>query len=402
MSLRVLRLCSVFEPDDADVGRPEYDPIGGMQTHTAALTRALDARGLHQTVITARLGGPAGVHRVGRQTTVVRVGLPIARLRQGWALGAARAALRHGSVDLVHAHQGEDLALLPLAAGIARRAGCPLVVTLHCSLRHSVPRLGRRLTALNLLGGAVEESALRSASAVIALTRTTAARLGGPYRTAVIPSGVECSLFRDAAPSPLLASVPRPIVLYVGRLAQQKDVPTLVRAFGRMRSEASLVLVGDGPDRPAVDTALDALPAEIRARVHRFGFQPHAAIPGLLAAADLVALPSVYEEMGSVLAEALHSGAPVVASRVGGIPDVVRDGETGILVPPGQPDRWAGAIDGLLAAPAIRARMQVACRRAAQEYQWDELAGRVLDVYREAVAARPTVARSPSATRSVL
>jgi glycosyltransferase involved in cell wall biosynthesis len=226
-------------------------------------------------------------------------------------------------------------------------------------------------------------------------------RLSGPHRTVIIPSGVEAALFRGAAPDLPLASVPKPIVMYLGRLALQKDVPTLVRAFGRMRSRASLVLVGDGPERPTVQAAIDALPPDVRARVHRFGFQPHAAVPGFLAAADLLALPSVYEEMGSVLAEALHAGVPIVASRVGGIPEVVHDGETGMLVAPGRPDEWADVLDGLLAAPEVRARMRGACRREAERYSWDALAGRVLDVYRDALTTREGSPAGGSTPRSV-
>jgi 2-deoxystreptamine N-acetyl-D-glucosaminyltransferase/2-deoxystreptamine glucosyltransferase len=261
------------------------------------------------------------------------------------------------------------------------------VVTLHCSLQHSVPALGRRLTMLRVFGGAVEQHMLRSADAVIALTRTTGARLTGSHRTVVIPSGVEPDLFDLARPSPELAMVAGPIVLYVGRLAAQKDVPTLVQAFGRMRVPASLVIVGDGPERPAVDAAVAQLPDAARARVHRFGFRPHAEVPGLLAAADVVALPSMYEEMGSVLVEALRAGVPIVASRVGGIPDVVGHGVTGLLVPSGEPQRWAEALDSLLASPAARDRMRRACLRAAEGYAWPRLAERVLEVYREVVAA---------------
>jgi 2-deoxystreptamine N-acetyl-D-glucosaminyltransferase/2-deoxystreptamine glucosyltransferase len=190
-------------------------------------------------------------------------------------------------------------------------------------------------------------------------------------------------------------------VLYVGRLAQQKDVPTLIRAFASVRTPASLVIVGDGPDRARVEVAIEALPAGVRARVHRFGFRPHGEVPGLLAAADVVALPSVYEEMGSVLVEALRVGVPVVASRVGGIPDVVADGETGVLVPPGVPDRWADALDGLLADPERRARMRDACRRAAEQYSWEMLADRVVGVYTDALAAPASVPAGSPATRSV-
>lgn len=403
MTLRVLRLCSVFEPDAGQlVERPEFDPIGGMQNHTASLTRALDARGLTQTVITSRLGGPQGSTRLGRAARVVRVGMPVRRLRQAWAAGALRTLARSGPFDLVHAHQGEDLAALPLAVGAARRFGVPLVVTLHCSLRHSVPSVGRRLTALRTVGGALEHRLLAHADAVIALTGTTASRLvGRPHRTVVIPSGVDTSLFRSASPSPLLAGIPGPRLMYLGRLAQQKDVPTLVRAFGRLQCPASLVIVGDGPDRPAVDAAVAALPRDTQLRVHRFGFRPHAEVPGLLAAADVLALPSIYEEMGSVLAEALQAGVPVVASEVGGIPDVVVPGRTGLLVPPRDPAALAYALDDLLGSPARLAAMRLACRDRAAAYAWDQLATRVLGVYEDALAARSCTVPSAAATWSM-
>ena len=402
MSLRILRLCSVFEPDGDQVARPGYDPIGGMQNHTASLTRALDARGVQQTVITSRLGGPAGRAPFGRHAELVRVGLPVPRLRQLWAASAARIALRRGPVDVVHAHQGEDLAALPLAAAAARRLGAPLVVTLHCSLRYSVPSAGVRLTALRVVGGALEHRLLGHADEIIALTDTTARQLTGDARpVTVIPSGFDPLLFGSAAPSELLAGIPGPRVVYLGRLARQKDVPTLVRAFGLLRSPASLVIVGDGPDRPAVDAAVAGLTADVAGRVHRFGFRPHEEVPNLLAAADLLVLPSIYEEMGSVLVEAMQAGVPVVASDVGGIPDVVADEVTGLLVPPQDPARLAAALDRLLAAPDLLALMGAAARRRSQRYSWDELAGRVSDVYSAALAARRCTRASASATASM-
>jgi glycogen(starch) synthase len=124
----VLRLSSVFEPvtgaahhgglpGEIDHRAARFDPIGGMQNHTGTLTRCLDAQGYRQTVLTSRLAGPSGTTRLGRAATVHRTGLPIPRLRQLWALAALPAALRRGDhpVDVVHAHQGEDLAVLPLA-----------------------------------------------------------------------------------------------------------------------------------------------------------------------------------------------------------------------------------------------------------------------------------------------
>lgn len=119
--MRVLRLCSVFEPRSLTPGSAAYDPIGGMQNHVAELTRCLDRLGVAQLVVTSRLAGPADRARFAAQAQVIRTGLPVPVLRQGWAPLAARHALARGRPDLVHVHCGEDLAVLPLARLAARR-----------------------------------------------------------------------------------------------------------------------------------------------------------------------------------------------------------------------------------------------------------------------------------------
>ena len=388
----VLRLCSVFEPprrDGPNVDEhADFDPIGGMQNHTANLTRALDRREIRQTVITSRLGGPQSDMPFGDHARILRVGLHTRRLRQLWAVMAYRRLASLGPFDVVHAHQGEDLALLPLGIAAARRFRCPLVVTVHCSVRLTVPAKGLRLTGMRLIGGPLEDACLHRADRIITLTDATADQLGGLRgRTVTIPSGVEPELFEAApgrAPSGLLRGIPQPIVMYLGRLARQKDVPTLIRAFGRITEPASLVVVGDGPDRSRVDAAIGDLPEAARSRVHRFGFRPHEEVPALLAAADVVVLPSIYEEMGSILAEALQAGVPVVASRVGGIPTVVADGTTGLLVPPEDPDALAAAISRLLTDPVLRAEMARQSRQRAERYDWNVLAEAVLESYQVA------------------
>ena len=387
----VLRLCSVFEPPPS--GGPEvalravFDPIGGMQNHTANLTRALDRRGIRQTVITSRLGGPTMEAPFGDRARILRVGLPSRRCRQFWAAAAYHRLRTLTGFDVVHVHQGEDLAALPLGIAAAHRFRCPLVVTLHCSVRLTVPAATPRLALLRAIGGPLEAACLRRAQRIITLTDATADRLGPlRFRAVVIPSGVEPELF-GAAASPLLQDIARPVILYLGRLAPQKDVPTLVRAFGRVRLPASLVVIGDGPDKARVDAAVDDLPAAVRMRVHRFGFRPHAEVPALLAAADVLVLPSIYEEMGSILAEALQAGVPVVASRVGGIPTVVHDLHTGLLVPPGAPDAFADALTRLLSDDVLSAEMRRNSLRRAAAYDWNVLAEAVLDTYRSAPAA---------------
>jgi glycogen(starch) synthase len=398
--LHVLRLCSVFEPvpdarppapgtpaGELDGRAARFDPIGGMQNHTAALTRCLDARGYQQTVLTSRLAGRRGSSSLGRAGRVDRTGLPVPRLRQLWALAALPAVLRPrtpGSrpVDVVHAHQGEDLATLPLARLAARRHRCPLVVTVHCSVGHTLQGRAPRARLLRTVGGWVERSTLRRADAVVVLTDRTAAALradGVPAeRICTIPSGFDTTLFATAR-GDAFPDAGRPRIGYVGRLAPQKRVDLLVQAFGRMREPADLVIVGDGPERERVRRLAAASPGADR--ITLTGFVQHTAVPTVLASLDLLVLPSAYEEMGSILVEAMVAGLPVVASDVGGIPEVVRDGETGLLVPPGDAGALATALDRLVADRELRARLATGARARSRGFAWPHLAGQVAAVY---------------------
>ncbi|RBY83283.1 glycosyltransferase family 4 protein [Blastococcus sp. TF02A-26] len=387
----VLRLCSVFEPDPAGRTGPEldgraarFDPIGGMQNHTATLTRCLDAQGHRQTVVTSRLAAPAGSTRIGTAAVVYRTGVPIARLRQLWALAALPVVLRRSErpVDVVHAHQGEDLAVLPLARLAARRHRAPLVVTLHCSVGHTLTGGSPRARLLRAVGGWVERRTLRRADAVVVLTERTAAAVradGVPAeRVHTIPSGFDPALFAGTD-GDVLAGTGRPRIGYVGRLAPQKRPDVLVQAFGLMQERSELVVVGDGPDRELVERAAAESPA--RERITLRGFVAHDAVPGVLASLDVLVLPSAYEEMGSVLTEAMAAGLPVVASDVGGIPTVVDDGVTGLLVPPLDPPALAAALDRVVGDADLRTRLAAGARERAGDYGWPRLAGRVATVY---------------------
>ena len=384
--MHVLRLCSVFEgePGALDDDAARFDPVGGMQNHTGALTRCLDAEGLRQTVVTSRLSGRAGTTQRSSRVRVVRVGVRVPRLRQLWAIAGVPHVLHQGrSVDVVHAHQGEDVATLLLARLAAARHRCPLVVTVHCSVRHTVKGSSLRSLFLRQVGGAVESWVLRRADAVVVLARRTGDLLrqdGVPAgRIHVVPSGFEPAAFigdgEDRFPA-----LGRPRIGFVGRLVAGKRPDVLVEAFATVADEAFLVLVGDGAWRERIEVLVATrLPAE---RVHAEGFVEHDEVPAVLASLDVLALPSAYEEMGSVLVEAMAAGVPVVASRVGGIPDVVADGETGLLVPPGDVPAFAAALRRLVADPDLRAGLGRNARERSAAYSWPSLAGRVLALYR--------------------
>ena len=184
----------------------------------------------------------------------------------------------------------------------------------------------------------MERWLLPAADTILALTPSTARLLradGIPDgRVQVIPPGYDPALFAAPSADPF-PGLPRPRVAYLGRLAPQKDVGTLLEAFALLPAATQLLLVGDGPDR----AALQRRAQDFGGRVHITGFIPHAAVPAVLAHVDLLVLPSLYEDLSSALIEAMAAGRPVVATRVGGTADLVRHGVNGLLGSPPRPGR---------------------------------------------------------------
>jgi glycogen synthase len=368
-----------------------------MQNHTAELTRALDRRGIIQTVLTTRPPTASFFESLGDHARVIRLGLPIRRFRQLYGLQAGLLApLLAAHADVVHVHLGEDLVVLPVGAAAARLHRLPLVLTVHMSLRHTLAVTDLRSAILKTLGGTIEWWGERSADAVLAITPRLARMLLSEGveedRVHVFPPGVNPSLFAGRFEDPF-AGIGRPRVLFVGRLAPQKGVRTLVAAAQLLQTPgARVLLVGDGPERPALEREVGRL--SLGDRMHFLGFMPHDAVPAVLTHADLLALPSLYEELGTVLLEAMWAGLPIVASRTGGIPEVITDGINGLLVPPGDPRALAEAIDRVLGDPDLARRLTEAASQRAKEYDWEVLAERVLKVYRGLTAGHPRRVRS--------
>jgi glycosyltransferase involved in cell wall biosynthesis len=261
-------------------------------------------------------------------------------------LASMSASVRRAAreADLVHAHW------LPTAAA-ARLARVPYVVTLHGSdvaLAHRAPRMARGV--------------LRAARGVIAVSGALAdeARALGARSVAVVPNGVAIP------PAPGVEAEP-PYVLYAGRLSEEKGVEELVEAADGL----PLVVTGDGPLRDRVPSSL--------------GFVPREELERLLAGAAVVACPSRREGFGLICAEAMAYGRPVVASAVGGLLDLVRDGETGLLVPPRDPAALRAALERLLADADLRARLGAAAREHVRELcDWDRVTAETIAVYERA------------------
>jgi glycosyltransferase involved in cell wall biosynthesis len=269
---------------------------------------------------------------------------------------AVRRAAR--DADLVHAHW--------LAGGaVAALARVPFVVTLHGSGtagRFADLELARRHPRL-------VRSVLRRARAVICVSDALAdaARACGARDVRVIRNGVSipARVGREAAPAE---------ILFAGRLSAEKGIEELVAATHGM----NLVVAGDGPLRAVVPSAL--------------GFVPHAELERLYARAAIVVLPSFREGLPLCVLEAMAHGRPVVATAVGGIPELVEDGVTGLLVPAGDVAALRSALERLLADPILRRRMgREGRRRAAAVCARDRIADATLAAY-GARPARPSQA----------
>jgi glycosyltransferase involved in cell wall biosynthesis len=292
---------------------------------------------------------------------------------------AIRRLVRRERYDVVHVHWPVPHALFGIAA--QRASGAPMVTTYY----GAELRLAARSTLFTRL---LRAGARRSARNV-AISRHTAddlARLTGvaadviPYSSAFTPHAH--STARD--PKAFTA-------LFVGRLVERKGVPVLLDAWKRAAlPNARLVIIGGGPDRGALEAHAAAL--ELSGSVEFRGRVSDSELAAAYSAADLLVLPAVLdargdtEGLGVVLLEAMASDIPVVASAAGGITDVVVDGESGLLVPPGDAAALAVALQRLRSDPELRARLAAnGAARVRDEFSWDAIADRWTAVYRGAL-----------------
>ena len=228
---------------------------------------------------------------------------------------------------------------------LARLLGVPCVVKLHGSDINVVAKLrgARRMTAW----------ALAHAAKIVAVSRPLAdevAALGVPAdRVTVVMNGVDSDLFypRDrAAARAELGLSPGPLAVYVGNLKEVKGVMDLAAAWALV-PDATLAVVGDGYMREPFGAAV----APLGSRVHLAGIQPLERIPLWMAAADVIVLPSHHEGTPNVVLEAFAMGRRVVATRVGGVPDLITRPELGAMVPAHDPAAFAEAVTAALRVP---------------------------------------------------
>ncbi|MBX7268058.1 glycogen synthase [Micromonospora sp. Llam7] len=373
--------------------------------------------------------GGAGVHveylaRELRRITDVRVhcfGAPrsepgVRAYAEPAALAGANAALRTMGVDLemaagcagadvVHSHTW----YANLAGHTAKLLyGVPHVMTAH-SLEPLRPWKAEQLGGGYALSSWCERTAVEAADMVIAVSEgmrrdvLTAYPAVNPHRVKVIYNGIDTAQYAPDPDTDVLARLgidpALPSVVYVGRITRQKGLPHLLRAARDLPPEAQLVLLAGAPDTPEIAAEVEGLVAELRATrsgvVWVAEMLPKSEVIQVLTHATIFVCPSVYEPMGIVNLEAMACETAVVATATGGIPEVVADGKTGLLVPieqaadgtPVDPARFEAALaarlNELLASPERAATLgRAGRRRAVEHFSWDAIAARTLDLYR--------------------
>ncbi|MFE8014631.1 glycogen synthase [Streptomyces antibioticus] len=331
----------------------------------------------------------------------------VRRHRPWSALDGSNDALRTFSVDLAMAAalEGRDLVhshtwYAALAGHLAKELyGVPHVVTAH-SLEPLRPWKAEQLGGGYALSSWAERTAVEAADAVIAVSSAMREDILACYptlapdRVRVVHNGIDTGLYRPGHGTDALTRIgldpDRPFVLFVGRITRQKGVPQLLRAVRDIDPAAQVVLCAGAPDTPEIEQEFrDLFAALSRARdgVHWIPrMLPRPEVIQLLTHAAVFVCPSVYEPLGIVNLEAMACGTPVVASRVGGIPEVVEDGVTGTLVTVDEEFETglARALDALIGDPEAGRRMGEAGRaRAVGEFGWDAVARRTVALYEE-------------------
>lgn len=387
----------------------EFPPhvVGGLGAHVGALAPALAGLGVEVHVVTPLQEGSPPREVMG-SLTVHRVGAPTQGRRYDSFYDEALttnedlrrycdALVREtGAFHLLHNHDW----LTSFAARALKHAHrTALVATVHATER------GRGRGELRSDEAArindAEWALTYDAWRVICCTHYMADEVREYFQLPadkidVIPNGIDPRCFAhlngvDLSEFRRRWALPHePLVLNVGRVVREKGAHVLVEAAPRALSrvpEAKFVIAGMGPE-------LDAL----RHRVRDLGLSHRVLLPGFLdddtrdrlyVTADVAVFPSLYEPFGIVALEAMAARTPVVASEVGGLREVVRHGETGITIYPGDPESCAWGIVHTLQHPEwARARVENAYRALLERFTWDTIAGQTLSVYERVVAER--------------
>ncbi len=377
--MKVLQLTQRFAP-----------AIGGVENHVFNLSSELTKKGVDVEVFTSDSARDIPFERLEDDNLQFLFKVrrfhasKIADLPHG--LGVVAPSMILGSLshycDLVHAHSYGYFTTY-VGAFVRRIRKIPLVITTHSDAGR--PHLQKRL-----FDAITPVLTLRQAQRVIAITRSEAMYLRSlgvqSQRITIIPNGINLADFEGKIKR--ISKRESASILYVGRVyPEQKGLETLIRSISLISPSKRPYVNIVGEDWGGSARILNlANKLNVQDRVKLLGRLDSDELVQAYNSADLFVMPSLFEPFGIVLLEAMASGLPVVASRVGGIPEVVEEGKTALLVAPGNPEELQMAIEELLADDRLRRAMGHAGRERAALFSWSLIIPRILRVYEEVIA----------------
>ena len=392
---------------------------GGMNVYVRDLTRQLGEMGVQVDVFTRSQDEhvPHVLHDLGYGNRVVHIPAgpeePIAKEEMAkhlndFVLGVRGFAESKGlKYDLIHSHYW----MSGVAAGELKNGWkAPVIHMFHTLgvMKQRVARAGEAVEGGYRLDG--ERYVMRIADKIIAATPAELAQLQWLYQAdtrkiVVIPPGVDLRRFYPIPPDEAKEFIGIPpcdqVLLYVGRIEPLKGIDVLIHAIALLREQGVRVCLSViGGDSEDDSDAISAEMARLQAvredsgmddMVFFLGKKSQDTLPYYYSASEAVVVPSHYESFGMVALEAMACGTPVVASQVGGLAFLIRDGETGFTFPVDDPQALADRLITLLRDAELRRRMGEQAARFARDYGWERIATRVLSVYQQALAeGQPT------------
>ena len=371
----------------------EWPPAiyGGAGVHVSNLVAALNASGKVRCDVHC-FGSPRN------DATAYELQDPLTKINP--ALQAllidSDMAMNLKGISLVHSHTWYANFAGYLASKIY---SIPHVVTAH-SLEPLRPWKAEQLGGGYVISSWVEKMAYENASAIISVSDgmkgdiLTAYPEVDPKRVITIRNGIDTEEFKPTFDERVIDKygISGPFAIFVGRITRQKGLAHLLRAWKQVDPKFGIVIAAGSPDEPVIGAEVEALISELqRERKNVYWIKemlPHAELVALLSAAEVFACPSIYEPLGIVNLEAMACETTVVATAVGGIPEVVADGETGILVRPNTDsakfeEAFAKALMGVLSDKSLAKDFGKAGRnRAIAEFGWDKVATATTNLYR--------------------
>lgn len=386
---------------------------GGMNVYVRELTRQLGKMGVHVDVFTRSQDDhvPHVLHELGYGNRVVHIPAgpehpmskrELAEYIPQFAEGIKDFAIDKGiQYDIIHSHYW--MSGIAAASLSDAWAGAPIVHMFHTlgEMKNRIARTEAEREGAYRIEG--EKQVLRRVDRIVVATLAEMTQLRFLYKAdsskmVVIPPGVNVGRFYPIPPDEAKAYIGlKPddrMILFVGRIEPLKGVDTLIEAMSCLhkkeaRSVHLAIIGGDpsaSPEKMNVEMARLKKLCEtlgLDQSVVFLGARDQDKLPYYYSAAEVAVMPSHYESFGMVALEAMACGTPVIASEVGGLAYLVRDGETGFTIPAEEPEMLCEKLSWLLNDEALRRKMSAQAAAYAQDYAWERIAKRIVDVYEE-------------------